>query len=266
MASARAQALGALVLVSVLASAASGAGLLTVADGFLTSPAGLTGQDGGAGTGAWVAAGQARLWGMDDLPVTALSAGLTRAAGSGHVGLSASWCRIGSVAVRQDRVTGRLGREGRWSLALQAVGRRVSIAPEPGSWAVDWCVEVGRRVGLTPDAALDIRLAAVAVSAPGSDEPEPLGELAWTAPGSAGTLELHRGREGSPELGLDAWLLGPRGLSVGLRWDGASGSLGPTVAARRGPLLLRTAHTVHPVLGVTHRCELVWGALGAARR
>lgn len=265
MASARVWPVAGVMVLSCLASGAPAAGLLTVGDGFLTSPAVLAGQGDGA-SGVWGTAGQARLWGMAELPVTELSAGWSRGHGSGSIAMAGRWSRIGNGPVRQERIAVRLRGGGRWSMAVQVIGRRVGIESDPGAWRADWSAELGRMFEPGGAVAVEVHLAMVSVRDGGSDEPEPLATVAVHTAGAAGALEVHRGRKAEPDLGVDAWLLGPRGLAVGVRWDGASGSLGPTVAARRGSIMLRTAHTLHPVLGLTHRCELVWGALGAARR
>lgn len=74
-----------------------------------------------------------------------------------------------------------------------------------------------------------------------------LGETAGLA------LGLDRRPDGTPVAGLDAfWKAGP-GVGFSLRIDPATGVVGPGLQLRRGPLLLRTSHLVHPALGQTHR-------------
>jgi len=65
---------------------------------------------------------------------------------------------------------------------------------------------------------------------------------------------------GTPAISLEGALaMGPN-LVLGCRYDGATGTVGPIVWVRRGLLIVTSSHLVHPILGVTNRVMIGWGA------
>ena len=87
------------------------------------------------------------------------------------------------------------------------------------------------------------------------------GQLMWLdlqrRLGAALALDV-RG-DGVPCLGWEILAgLGER-CAVGCRADPVTGSIGPSTVWRLSNVLLRTSHTAHPDLGVTHRFEVTFG-------
>jgi len=84
-------------------------------------------------------------------------------------------------------------------------------------------------------------------------------ETGWQKGGHALVVQWDQDARGRPLLGGDfMWKAGP-GVGLGLRWDPATGALGPGLQILRKGLLLRTSHLVHPWLGVSHRFSLGLG-------
>lgn len=69
-------------------------------------------------------------------------------------------------------------------------------------------------------------------------------------------VQVDRRDDGAPVLGCEVFWATNQGLGFSLRIDPVTGTLGPGVILRRGLLLLRTSHLIHPDLGQTHRFSL----------
>jgi hypothetical protein len=69
-------------------------------------------------------------------------------------------------------------------------------------------------------------------------------------------LRLDRRTDGAVALRGGCTLAAGPGLAVGLLCGATGGELGLTLACRRGRLLIRSSHLVHPALGATHRWQL----------
>lgn len=225
----------------------------------------LWGEGHARSSGAWVRAGQARLYGLAELPVRRLAAGL---AGAGRAwALEAGWEAAGSGTLHDDRLDGRLtvgrrlrvGARVRWRRLLAGAGPRLSDRC--------WDLEAGlsTTAGVFGDVQADLAWpllrsgdAALAV------EPATRLRLALGGRGRAVALGLDMGDDGRPALGWEALCGLSRGLGISWRVDRTSGSIGVGLLWRRGPLRLRTSHLAHPELGLTHRFELTVGAAEAA--
>lgn len=213
--------------------------------------------------GAWLRAGQARLFGMPELPARLVAVGGAGTAWAAEVG----WETLGDGVLRDDRLLARglVGRRPRLGLRLE----RRTLQPGPG--------EAGRSL------AVDLEMAVAGVVAGWGawsamlhwpllrdhdpwlgTEPESRLGAAVAAPGRAVAVALQVAADGNPALGWEA--LAGLGGGVALSWrsDPASGAAGGGLVWRHGRLRLRTSHLAHPELGLTHRLELRIGRSGGA--
>ena len=216
--------------------------------------------------GAWSACGVSRLHGLAELPLRRLAAGLRTASWSAAL----SWQALGGDVWREDQVVVRTS----FTTGPASVGAGAGAGPS----------------GLRPWCGLDLRWRRPRYAAVAGDDDLEVGPVAGLSCGGvAGTvhvlpLVLRRGAESvgpRPWLAVrrldDAWSASilleraDRGVAswraggdlrlgaafcCGLVTDGAGGAVGVTTAWRRGRLLVRTSHLVHPVLGTTHRWDL----------
>jgi hypothetical protein len=253
--------------VVLAAGSARGAGLRGVGDGWLVAPADVVaivaarGPAVTSGGGVWLAVGQARMWGLAELPVRELDAGLGLPVAGGWARVGAGWQRTGTGAFQVDRTVAWAGWDGSWGLRL--VASRKSVRGDPGTAAAraQWHLDGGPALRVGRRGLLRLR-AFVALSAapPASRDLVPLGRLILRHAGAAIGLAWDRRPGDDPVFGGELCLAVSRTVAMGVRFDGASRSLGPELAVRVGAGLLRTSHVVHPVLGVTHRVQLAVGA------
>lgn len=251
----------------VSAAPAAGGGCRDFSDGWVIPPERLEvvlAPIGSAGTGrdAWICAGQARLYGMPELPLRALAAGWRDAGWAAAV----SWQRLGGALLREDRLRcrllrlagGRAGRTGDTAVGLTAGWDALRL--EGGTSE--------RRAAL----ALEVRLVGpggtrVAGSLPLSPPPSWYGgtglrrwwSLAGGGDGGAWAVALDRDGRGAPIVEAEAALRVASGAALGLRWEPATGSLGLTTAWLWRGSRLRSSHLAHPELGVTHRWSVTLG-------
>ena len=255
------------------AGAPAAAGIRDFDDGWCGEPpAAADLLDGTAGDGAWTACGLARLHGMADLPLRRLAAGRRSAPWSAAL----SWQRLGGSAWREDlvdlravfgglRKKPRSGREpvaGVWRpwCGLSWRWRRPAYASVLGREALELAPFAGvARGGFA--ATLHV-VPLVVRRGDEADGPRPWLSVRWRAAAWSATCELRRDDRGvaSWRAAGDLRLGAPFGC--GLVADGASGAAGVTTAWRRGRLLVRTSHLVHPTLGPTHRWDLVTSPRG----
>lgn len=266
---------------ALAASTALGAGLRDVADGWLLAPgqtvALLQGAGGPTGeavatpaTGAWVQAGQMRLFGTPDLPVLAAGAGAAGRRGRWGWFLAGQWQRTGNGLVVEELGGLRLGVGTRWRLGWRLDWSRLDLGGRREGAALASALEIAAPLALRPGWRLELE----ALLPTG---PPP----AWFGPGGrrqrlravlsdlrrrlALAAAVDQRGDGTPCLGLDLLAaLGPT-CAAGLRADPATGALGPVTVWRLPGLLVRTSHVIHPDLGPTHRFELTAGRPGAAR-
>lgn len=213
--------------------------------------------------GAWLRAGQARLYGLPELPTRALGIGL---AGRGWV-LDAGWETLGSGPLRDDRAYGSIAVGTARLLGVRASRRGLS----PGAG------EAGAAI------AIDLEVVAAGHAAglghwrlgawwpllrqgdpwvPAEPETRLRGALAGQGRALAASLELTA--DGSPSFGWEALAsLGGR-LALAWRADLASGATGGGLLWRSGRVRVRTSHLAHPELGLTHRAEVCLGNAGGA--
>lgn len=270
-------ALGALALLAACVPPARGAGLREVGDGYLVDAAdaaalleAAAGHPSASAGGVWLAVGQARLWGMPELPLAELAAGFNLRRTAGSVAGGAAWHRTGDGdLLRIDRWRGWLAWQGAWELRLMAAHESIVVDGEPAASSREAWLALGRTLGLGDGGRLRLRLWTDLVPAEPQTRAQalrPVAEAALLAGAAACAVVWNRRRDGTPALAVEACFAVTASAALAAHWDGAGGSLGPGLELRLGPALLRTRHTVHPVLGVTHRFSLIAGALGAARR
>jgi hypothetical protein len=264
-----------IILGLLTAPQAFSAGLRSVADGWLLNggdtarvlwsgetPTGSPASD--SGFGLWAAVGQTHLYGMEVLPVTCLALGAADNSGRWKVALT--WERLGAdLLVEDDFLTAfRTGRHPRLGLQLRV--RRWVVSQYPPQNHLDPALEVGwsgqGALGWWDLTLLWHPLDPAPWLGQRGRRPLALVKVASRGWGLAVALDLDAG--GTPHgefMGLAH--LGP-GVAVGIRSDPTTGSLGPVFAFQSRGFLLRTCHTVHPVLGVTHRLTLGFGNAEAA--
>ena len=267
---------GAILLLSVAwALPVRGAGLREVGDGYLIDAAdaaavlaAVSGRGPAEPGGVWIAVGQARLWGMPELPLAEVAGGFSLRRPGGAIGGGGAWHRTGDGdLLRIDRWRGWLGWQGGWELRLLAAQESLRVDGEPAAAGREAWLILGRSLGLGEGARLRLRLWADLLPEPDRAQAlRPVAEAALLWRTAACAAAWDRRADGTPALAVECCFGLAANAAMALRWDGASGSLGPGLELRLGPVLLRTRHTVHPALGVTHRFSLVAGALGAARR
>jgi hypothetical protein len=215
----------------------------------------------GSPGGAWVRAGQARLFGLPELPVRHLAAGVCRRRGAWA--LEGGWETAGAGDLHDDRMQARLvagrrlrvGAEGRW--------RRVQPGRGPRLSEQTWDLALGFDAPAGPLGRVDVNLtwpllrtADPALAA----EPRTRLRLAAAARGRAVALTLDTGPDGPPSGGWEALCGLGRGIGLSWRADHGSGSMGAGLIWQRGTWRLRTSHLAHPDLGLTHRFEIAFGA------
>ncbi len=251
------------------------AGIHDLSDGWLLGPAAAAEFVGGRPPthgGVWATVGQSNLFGMPELPVTALNLGLCLGTWPGQPTLEVGWQKLGVGIFWEDdrRVHLQLGGMPTIGVALRTLavhtGGEVGIAARHDShWQSAVTVQAQWHWG--PVGWMQVQLwlpAAQGGDSQGGLVRRPLLRFqGWQGPlALAAAVDLDSGR--SPTVGLE-WNLGLGEAALGLRADPATGTLGPVLTWRRGPLLVRTSHLAHPYLGVTHRVQLGLGAWGAPR-
>ena len=223
------------------------------------------GADLGEGSGrGWISVGNTRLFGMPDLPVTALAGGGSGALGGKRWVVGFSWERSGGEVFLEDRKDIFLGfgkgtvlgleysRSGIWignENEARHSGLAGIVAHRRMIWdgtliQVTWCCDLSGsppwfgRLGrrdlasvslLRPDAGLGLGLA------------------------------VDRRGDGTPGLSLELSIGLADRFGLGVRADPPTGSIGPITMWRTGRLLVRTSHVTHPDLGLTHRVSLTVG-------
>lgn len=214
--------------------------------------------------GAWLRAGQMRLFGLEDLPARSVAVGWRRA---NSVAVEADWEAVGRDAFRDGRGRVRTDVGTSWRLGAQASWRRLQPG---GGEGLDRCAVDAVVGGSFPAGALgvgDLRVFVplVRAGARGIDpEPDRRLRLALAGRGCAVALALDEGPDGRPSAGWEVLCGVGGGAGVAWRADGASGALGGGLIWRRGPVRLRTSHLAHPELGLTHRFEVAFGSTEAS--
>ncbi len=245
--------LGACVVAGLTVTAGAG-GIRDLADAWLVPPSVLAqAWEPGAGAPArWrVEVATGRLHGLAELPQSGIAVSRRQATWSWHAG----WERLGGTLLEEDAVRlavmlGRgeaLGVEAGWDRLRTEGGatmRQPALAVRVGGDLV---------AGLHGEIWLHLRRAPAWFGATGLRR---WARVTWSDAGWAAAAVLDRAGDGRPEVQVEAILAVAPGAALGLRLAPATGCLGLCTAWRRGALVLRTAHLVHPELGTTHRVAL----------
>jgi hypothetical protein len=222
-----------------------------------TAVTGRTAADAG---GIWLRAGQARLFGLPELPSRLVAIGGAAAGGSWVT--EGSWETTGSGDFRDDRMVARVSRGRRLHVGLHGAWRRLQPGPGPVGQTQAVSLDVGADGSASAVGDWRVRLRWPLASAGDRWLAPETGNRLWcavAAPGRALAVTVDVAPDGRPAVGWEA-LCGIGG-SWGLSWrvDRASAATGCGLAWCRGRLRLRTSHLAHPELGITHRVELAFG-------
>ncbi len=214
----------------------------------------MHGDPPGDGATWSVVATEGHLFGMPELPQTGLDVRWSSKARTG-LRLEVTWSDTGRDPYRSTGLRAALRLPGLAAPGVEWRQRRTELAGEGmPAWSriyATWSLSGGWASGRG-----EIRVHLPLNHAPAGAVPEgrePFFEGRWRQGACAMVWRLERDATGRPRSGGSVDIaLGGR-VALGLRGDLPSGSLGPGLTVRRGPLLLRTSHLAHPRLGVTHR-------------
>ena len=220
----------------------------------------VTGRAASDGGGIWLRAGQARLFGLAELPSRLVAIGGAAAGGSWDT--EGSWETTGSGDFRDDRMVARVARGRRLHVGVHGAWRRLQPGPGPVGQTQALSLDVGADGCASAVGDWRVRLRWPLASAGDRWLAPETGNRLWcavAAPGRALAVTVDVAPDGRPAVGWEA-LCGIGG-SWGLSWrvDRASAATGCGLAWCRGRLRLRTSHLAHPELGITHRVELAFG-------
>ncbi len=251
------------------------AGIRDLADGWLLGLA-ATGEFLGPPAlstgGAWVAAGHSRLYGMAELPVSALTGGVRFSGWPGDPTLTVGWQNLGEGLFQEHQLEAhlQLGTAPVAGLAVlstvtQTGGSAGIDSQKDTHWQSAFTVQGGWRPSATGRVQIQFWLPLVQHN--GSSMVAARQRLV-RAQGWQGPLVLAAAVDLTPDqtptVSLE-WGLRAGGAACGLRADLATGALGPVLYLRRGQILVRSSHLVHPQLGVSHRLQVGLGTWEAPR-
>jgi hypothetical protein len=209
--------------------------------------------------GAWLRAGQMRLFGLEALPARGVAVGWR---GTGSAAVEVAWEAVGCDAFRDERGLLRAEVGGRWRVGAQASWRRL----QPGAGArlsqraVDAVAGCSVPMGALGTCDLRVHVPLLRDGLPAMDpEPDRRLRLAVAGRGRAVALAVDGNPDGRPSGSWEVLCGIGGGAGVAWRADGGSGAMGGGFIWQRGPLRLRTSHLAHPELGLTHRFEVAFG-------
>jgi hypothetical protein len=211
--------------------------------------------------GVWVRAGQTRLFGLAELPVRHLAAGMGGSRRSWA--LEGGWETTGAGVLRDDRLRARMVMGRRWRLGVDCRWRRLQPGPGPrlGEQAWDLILGFGAAAGPLGQVDLCLHWPLLRSGDPAlAPEPQTRLRLAAAARGRAVSLTVDTAADGRPTGGWGALCGLGHGFGLSWRADLASGAMGSGLLWQRGAVRLRTSHLAHPDLGLTHRFEVALGA------
>ncbi len=264
----RTSGLALLLVLGLQTSPVAAAGWREVEDAWLIPPdlaaALLTGHQARAGGGPWhISLGSGQLFALPELDQRSLRVDWNGRFGGVPTSLQLRWSRLGHGLYSESQGTGQilLGRRPGVGLAVEQIWMTIAgeaVSPVP---RLDFLLAYQGR-----GEAVGHFWVRVAHPIPGRSTDEGTGprrrdflEAGWQKGQHALVVQWDQDDRGRPLLGGDfLWKAGP-GVGLGLRWDPATGALGPGLQILRKGLLLRTSHMVHPWLGVSHRFNLGLG-------
>ncbi|MCP4571849.1 MAG: hypothetical protein GY838_05805 [bacterium] len=250
------------VTITLGVDSATAAGARLLEDAWLHEPAWAPGgaalETGGF---AWASAGTGRLFGMPELPLSALRLTAGRRGQSSAWSLAAGWQRLGREVLQVDHLAVSAGRDGRWRCRVRGVSERRTLAGSatPARRRVEAVLGCEWRAPAGFSGRGDLHLALVDGMAGDPRHVAPLMLLVLRLPPVSCALAWDRRGDGTPLLGLEVVVELSPAAAFSWRYDGGSRSLGWGLVLRRGPLLVRSSHLVHPDLGATHRWQVAAG-------
>lgn len=207
-----------------------------------------------------LALAQGQLFSQPDLPQQSLSLKFSPRMWRRKIRLEARWERLGADLFQEDQWRGELMVGSRLGVGMVLLGRSQQIASEVvvQGWEPLLVVQISSQDRVLPFWRVKMEFATGAPSAVGFEEARKswLHLEFWQARWALG-IQLDRRPGGAPVPGMELLWQIPLGVGLCLRMDPASGALGPGVRLRKGVLLIRTSHLMHPSLGQTHRLGLV---------
>lgn len=259
-----------LLLIAMGTTPVRAAGIREFGDGWLLTAGEmrqwLDRSDPAPEPGWWAAVGDARLYGLPELPLRRWAVGGPLPATRGKLAWTVDHQMLGGGLIDERASELRLIFTGvlRVGLAAQRVEMAIDGRPEAAYRGAALLLGRDGSSGVG-NWRFDLRApldSGAAWSGPNDRRPFARGALLGREAHVAVALEVSRRGDGSFAAGAEASLaLGPR-LAVGVRADPPTGAVGPVSVWRTGLLLIRTSHLAHPELGTTHRCELVFGRPG----
>jgi hypothetical protein len=213
-----------------------------------------------AAAGGWLACGQGLLYGMPELPLLQLAGGWRVR----RWGVAATWQRLGRELYREDQLRLELVWGHHWHAALTVCRDHLRLGTEAARHHLGASLHC--RCPVQRDVFLQISWPLV--SPPAWHEAR--GQQRWLLltgplPASSWVVAVDRSGTGVPTVQMGILgRLAPQ-VSLGLRGELATGSVGLTTAWRWGACLIRSSHLAHPELGLTHRWSVAWGRLELAR-
>lgn len=243
-----------LATLTIAVQPAHAGGLRDLEDAWLVGPQMMLEMlETRAGQRNWqVTLGHGRLYGLPELPQSALSLQRRWATTTAN----ASWQRLGGELYREQQWRLLLTHGNDWRLGARAGIATLDLAggPPRSQTELDVIVQAPLTATVLLEAWLPLGPAPVWYGQHGLRR--------WLLVSGAGdawvwAAAVDRAVDGTPSLQGELLLkLAPNG-ALGLRLEPATGTVGLTTAWRKGAVLLRTSHALHPELGPTHRWGLV---------
>lgn len=215
---------------------------------------GLEGR--GSGWAFWGAAGQGRLYSLDELPILWVEVGFGPHGPPLMPSMTVSVERVGSDFLVEERksallrwganpVVGLVFRSSVWTLG----GARM----EPGqAGELHGRYHFGLGGMVVGVVGLNLHPWAQPGWAAESDVLK-VAEIKILGPEAGVACRIDRRADGSPEFSFEGMVRLANGVGLGFRGDPHTGSMGGILVLKSGGLNLETSHLVHPALGVTNR-------------
>lgn len=209
--------------------------------------------------GLWMAVGQARLYSMNDLPLTFIEGGIRKQGGWLPWALGGSWERLGESLLVDEFRQVSLRSGGNPECVIRFGRRSRSIEGVPAQSTTELELEGRFAFGLGVDAngEVGIHLHPLPVSSwLGRGSRRNVADLGVFLRGTGLALRIEQRTDGTPVFSLEVMVGLTRGVGLGMRVDPETGSVGGNLVFSLGSILLQSSHLVHPVLGPTHRFHL----------
>jgi hypothetical protein len=231
--------------------------LIPVAEVLGLLPAGGQPTQRDGRSGVWFQTGLARLYGMAELPLQRLAAGLR----AGPLTGTLTWQGLGRELYREEQFHFRLVCGTTWCGSIASGLHRLSVLG--GDSRHQAAVELALRSPVT--APVTVQVAWALLPSPAWHAGRGQRRWLWITGRLQQTrwaVALDRSESGVPSFQAELLLGLTSGFAWGFRSEPVTGSHGFITIWRRSSFLLRTSHIAHPDLGLTHRWSLAFGRLG----